>query len=61
MSPETKSKVQTTVLLSPAQEAEIRRLCIEWGDASMASVVRRLLSEALDARRDRESAEAVPA
>lgn len=51
MSIETKSKVQTTVLLGSDQEAEIRRLCAEWGDASLASVVRRLLAEALEARR----------
>lgn len=48
----TKSKVQTTVLLSSGQEAEIRRLCVEWGDASLSSVVRRLLAEALDARKE---------
>lgn len=52
----TKSKVQTTVLLGSDQEAKLRRLCIEWGDASLASVVRRLLAEALDAREGRAEA-----
>lgn len=58
MGVETKSKVQTTVLLGVDQEAEIRRLGVEWGDASMASVVRRLLAEALEARRARAEMEA---
>lgn len=59
MGVEAKSKVQTTVLLGSDQEAEIRRLCVEWGDASLASVVRRLLGEALEARRLRADLEAV--
>jgi hypothetical protein len=52
----TKPQVQTTLLLTPDQEAEIRRLSAEWGNASMASVVRRLLAEALEARRIRAAA-----
>lgn len=51
MGTETKQRVQTTVLLDSDQEAEIRRLSVQWGDASLASVVRRLLAEALAARR----------
>lgn len=49
--------IQTTVLLDPGQEAEIRRLCVAWGDASLASVVRRLLGEALTARREQAAVE----
>lgn len=59
MGVETRSKVQTTVLLGSDQEAEIRRLCVMWGDASLSSVVRRLIAEALEARRVRSEIEAV--
>lgn len=59
MDAETKPQVQTTILLTPDQEAELRRLCIEWGGASLASVIRRLLQEALNARRARIDDEAV--
>ena len=52
MGSETKQRVQTTILLDPDQEAAIRSLSVQWGDASLASVVRRLLAEALTARRN---------
>lgn len=47
----TRPRVQTTVLLTVEQAEEIEALQREWGDPSMASVVRRLLNEALEARR----------
>lgn len=46
----TRPKVQTTVLLTLEQAAQVERLQQEWGDVSLASVVRRLLNEALAAR-----------
>lgn len=47
----TRPPVQTTVILTAEQDAEIRQLSAEWGDASMASVIRRLINEALANRR----------
>ena len=46
----TRPRVQTTVLLTLEQAERIEALQREWGDPSMASVVRRLLTEALEAR-----------
>lgn len=56
MATAARQKVQTTVLLSLEQAEEIETLQREWGDSSMASVVRRLIAEALDARRARAEA-----